>query len=69
MEYISHFLEQIDFADNLIYRGHSDRHWVLRPSVGRFYEGCWDNVVEWETQALVEFKNRYPTLNTDQRQI
>ena len=58
MEYISHFLEQIDFADNLIYRGHSDRHWVLRPSVGRFYEGCWDNVVEWETHALVEFKNR-----------
>lgn len=58
MEYISQFLEQIDFGDNLIYRGHSDRRWVLKPSVGRYYEGRWDNVVEWELHALAEFKNR-----------
>jgi hypothetical protein len=58
MEYISQFLGQIDLGENLIYRGHSDRRWVLRPSVGRHYEGSWCNVIECEMQVLADFKKR-----------
>jgi|GEM_PF-4017387 len=52
MEYISQFLGRVDLGENLIYRGHSDQRWVLRPSVGRHYEGPWFNVIECEMQVL-----------------
>jgi len=65
MEYIPQFLQQIDLGDNLIYRGHSDGRWVLKPSVGRHYEGQWKNVVDCELRALASFKRRaIPYLKT-----
>ena len=65
MEYISQFLGRVDLGENLIYRGHSDQRWVLRPSVGRHYEGPWSNVIECEMQVLADFKKRaIPYLRT-----
>lgn len=62
MNYLPEFLKHIDQADSTIYRGHADRSWVLKPSIGRNFGSDWSIVLEHEKNSLVEFKKSIPYL-------
>jgi hypothetical protein len=58
MEHVPRLLREIDTGDKIIYRGHADADWVLKPSIGRHFNGPWEYVQEWEINSLDEFKKR-----------
>jgi hypothetical protein len=45
MKLVSEFLKQIKTGNKVIYRGHADEKWELKPSVGRHVEGAWSAAV------------------------
>lgn len=58
MKYVTELLDQITHDENTIYRGHADTEWVLKPSIGRHFNGDWNEVVDLEKKALSDFKKR-----------
>ncbi len=58
MKLIPEILEKVDPDENVIYRGHSDKSWVLKPSIGRHFSGKWEKVLEFEKRSLEEFRKR-----------
>lgn len=58
MKNVTAILNRINHRDNIIYRGHADKEWVLKPSIGRHYNRDWSEVVEFEEKSLLEFKKR-----------
>ena len=55
---IPSLLAEIKSDENVIYRGHADISWDLKPSIGRHYSGTWKKVLELEQKSLDEFKKR-----------
>lgn len=58
LEKLPSLLKQTRVGENVIYRGHADHSWELKPSIGRHFEGQWSAVLEKEIKALEEFKKR-----------
>ena len=58
MEYVPKYLKKISHSENIIYRGHADCDWELKPSIGRHYHGAWSEVLKWEIKSLDQFKKR-----------
>ena len=58
MQHVPAFLKKIDLGHNVIFRGHADSTWELKPSVGRHHSGEWSWALEWEMDSLEEFKKR-----------
>jgi hypothetical protein len=58
MRFIPKFLSDVKTGERLIYRGHANISWELKPSIGRHFTGDWQNVLEREQTALNEFKKR-----------
>jgi len=58
VENISEYLSQIKIDEKTIYRGHADRRWELKPSIGRHYSGKWSEVLEYEVKILETFKKK-----------
>src|SRR5690242_4632855 len=58
MKLLPKLLTQIVPDENVIFRGHADSSWVLKPSIGRAFTGEWKRVAELEKRALAEFKKR-----------
>ena len=58
MRLIPKILSDIEDGERIIYRGHADEEWVLKPSIGRHFDGDWKEVVAHEEQALAEFKKK-----------
>jgi hypothetical protein len=58
MHYVPEFLQQINYGQKAIFRGHADKEWLLIPSIGRHFSGDWAEVVEREKRCLQEFKKR-----------
>ena len=58
MDSISNYLTKIKTGENIIYRGHADRRWELKPSIGRHYSGGWSDVLKFEIKSLDTFKKK-----------
>ena len=58
LEHIPSLLKRTRVGENVIYRGHANYSWELKPSIGRHYEGQWSDVLEKEFKAIEEFKKR-----------
>lgn len=58
MKLIPKILAGVKTGQNIIFRGHADAAWELKPSIGRHYNGDWSKVAERERRALAEFKIR-----------
>jgi hypothetical protein len=58
MKNIADILSKIKRGENVIYRGHADCNWELKPSIGRHYSGDWSNVLDHEQKSLESFKKR-----------
>ena len=47
MEHVTQYLSQIRRGNNVIYRGHANTEWELKPSIGRHYDNKWSNVLKF----------------------
>ena len=56
MKIIPKYLSTIEISSDVIYRGHSNKDWELKPSIGRYYTGDWKFVAADERKAFEEFK-------------
>ncbi|WP_047552979.1 FRG domain-containing protein [Methylotenera sp. G11] len=55
---IPKFLNDITHGDSIIYRGHANYEWELKPSIGRHFTRDWSEVVKYEIKSLEDFKKR-----------
>lgn len=58
MKLVPQILAKIEFEGDMIFRGHANSAWTLKPSIGRHYSGNWHEVAQREKRSLQEFKNR-----------
>lgn len=58
MRHVPQLLKDIKRGPKIIYRGHADSSWKLKPSIGRHYDGPWPDVISWENKSLEDFKKR-----------
>lgn len=58
MRLVPQILAQVETGANVIFRGHGNSSWDLKPAIGRHFTGDWSKVAERETRALAEFKLR-----------
>ena len=58
MELVPKYLKNIQIEENTIFRGHSSYKWELKPSIGRYYRGKWNNVIDFEKKSISDFKKR-----------
>lgn len=58
MKLVPQILAKIEFEGDMIFRGHANSAWTLKPSIGRHFSGVWSDVAQREKRSLQEFKNR-----------
>lgn len=58
MDHVAKLLSEVETGNNIIFRGHANASWELKPSIGRHYIGPWRGVAQKEVTALENFKKR-----------
>ena len=68
MKEVTHYLSQIRNETHQIFRGHSDRTWELKSSIGRNLNGDWKLFLNGEKDSISEFRKKaVPHINPEQK--
>mgnify|MGYP000131099911 CR=1 FL=1 len=55
---IAGILKKLKVGEKVVYRGHADSEWELKPSIGRHYTNDWKGVLGIEKKSLADFKKK-----------